>query len=89
MIYVFFFTLLIPQASDTLSTGRVLKAVVQLCFDAEDWEGLNEHIILLSKRRSQLKTVGGCGTRGIRVSSSQLPPSLQLPHTGREFEKLD
>lgn len=46
-----------PQACDTISTGRVLKAVVQLCFDAEDWEGLNEHIVLLSKRRSQLKTV--------------------------------
>lgn len=45
------------QASDTISTGHVLKAVVQLCFDAQDWDGLNEHIILLSKRRSQLKTV--------------------------------
>ena len=45
------------QATDTLSTGRVLKAVVQLCFDAQDWEGLNEHIVLLTKRRSQLKTV--------------------------------
>lgn len=45
------------QATDTISTGRVLKAVVQLCFDAEDWEGLNEYIVLLSKRRAQLKTV--------------------------------
>ena len=40
-----------------MSTGRVLKAIVQLCFDARDWEVLNDYIVLLTKRRSQLKTV--------------------------------
>ena len=45
------------QASDAPSTGRVLKAIVQLCFDTKDWEMLNEHVILLTKKRSQLKTV--------------------------------
>ena len=34
-----------------------MKAIVQLCFDANDWDMLNEHIVLLTKKRSQLKTV--------------------------------
>lgn len=38
-----------------VSTGRVLIAVVQICFDAKNWLALNEHIVMLSKRRSQLK----------------------------------
>lgn len=43
-------------AVDAVSTGRVMKAIVQLCFDAEEWNMLSEHIVLLTKRRSQLKT---------------------------------
>jgi 26S proteasome regulatory subunit N5 len=43
-------------AGDALSTGRILKAIVQLSFDLKDWDLLNEHIVLLSKRRNQLKT---------------------------------
>ena len=41
-----------------------MKAIVQLCFDAEEWEMLNEHIVLLTKRRSQLKTVSAPIWRG-------------------------
>lgn len=37
------------------STGRVLVAIVQICFEAKNWAALNEHIVLLTKRRSQLK----------------------------------
>lgn len=37
------------------STGRVLVAIVQICFEAKNWAALNEHIVLLAKRRSQLK----------------------------------
>ncbi|XP_014220791.1 26S proteasome non-ATPase regulatory subunit 12 [Trichogramma pretiosum] len=42
-------------ASDMVSTSRVLVAIVKLCFEAKNWVALNEHIVLLSKRRSQLK----------------------------------
>ena len=28
-----------------------------MCFDLQEWELLNEHIILLTKKRGQLKTV--------------------------------
>lgn len=42
-------------SSDMISTGRVLVAIVRLCFEAGQWNTLNEHIALLAKRRSQLK----------------------------------
>uniref|UniRef100_A0AAQ4PR38 26S proteasome non-ATPase regulatory subunit 12 n=1 Tax=Gasterosteus aculeatus aculeatus TaxID=481459 RepID=A0AAQ4PR38_GASAC len=42
-------------ASDMLSTSRILVAVVQMCYEAKDWDALNENIMLLTKRRSQLK----------------------------------
>lgn len=32
-------------------------AIVKMCYEAKDWDALNENIILLSKRRSQLKQV--------------------------------
>lgn len=41
--------------ADMASTGRVLVAIVQICFEAKNWAALNEHIVLLTKRRSQLK----------------------------------
>ncbi|KAH0629306.1 hypothetical protein JD844_011269, partial [Phrynosoma platyrhinos] len=44
-------------ASDMVSTSRILVAVVKMCYDAKDWDALNENIILLSKRRSQLKQI--------------------------------
>lgn len=37
------------------STSRILVAIVQICLEAKNWALLNEHIVLLSKRRSQLK----------------------------------
>ncbi|GAA6083412.1 26S proteasome non-ATPase regulatory subunit 12, partial [Tachysurus ichikawai] len=42
-------------ASDMVSTSRILVAIVQMCYEAKDWDALNENIMLLSKRRSQLK----------------------------------
>lgn len=49
------------------STSRILVAIVEICFEAKNWAALNEHIVLLSKRRSQLKQavtkmVQECGT---------------------------
>lgn len=38
-----------------VSTGKVLVAIVQICYEAKNWSVLNEHISLLAKRRSQLK----------------------------------
>ncbi|CAH2037607.1 unnamed protein product, partial [Iphiclides podalirius] len=41
--------------ADMPSTARILVAIVQICFEAKNWSALNDHIVLLSKRRSQLK----------------------------------
>lgn len=41
--------------ADMISTSRVLVAIVEICFEAKNWSALNEHIVILSKRRSQLK----------------------------------
>ena len=38
-----------------LSTSQVLVAICEICLEAKNWTALNDHIILLSKRRSQLK----------------------------------
>jgi len=41
--------------SDTHSNGRVLVLTVRLCMQAGEWDMLNEKIVELTKRRSQLK----------------------------------
>jgi len=43
------------SGADTHSTARVLVTVVQLSFEAGEWEALNERIIDLVKKRAQLK----------------------------------
>nr|CAG4645484.1 EOG090X04UV [Lynceus sp. MCZ IZ 141354] len=41
--------------ADAISTGRILVAIVQVCFEAKQYDLLNENLIALTKRRSQLK----------------------------------
>ncbi|XP_031845854.1 regulatory particle non-ATPase 5 [Nomia melanderi] len=41
--------------ADMYHTSQILVAIVQICLEAQNWAALNEHIILLSKRRSQIK----------------------------------
>jgi len=53
--------------SDMHSTSRVLITIVQLCYQAKDWNLLNEQVIVLTKKRAQLKQavakmVGECCT---------------------------
>ncbi|XP_060858523.1 26S proteasome non-ATPase regulatory subunit 12-like [Metopolophium dirhodum] len=43
------------NGSDIASTGRLLVAIVKLCFQAKEWALLNEHIFLLKNRKSQLE----------------------------------
>jgi len=43
------------SGADTHSTARVLVTIVQLCFEAKDWNQLNEKIIDMVKKRAQLK----------------------------------
>ncbi|XP_042239997.1 26S proteasome non-ATPase regulatory subunit 12-like [Homarus americanus] len=41
--------------ADAHSTSRVLVAVVEICFDAGEWNLLNETVVTLTKKRSQIK----------------------------------
>lgn len=43
------------QASDAISTKRILVKVVQLCAAHEEWEMLNDQILAFSKKHGQLK----------------------------------
>lgn len=42
-------------AADMVSCSRVLVAIVQICFEAANWNYMNEYITILVKRRSQSK----------------------------------
>ena len=42
-------------ASDTVSSGKIMVAAVQLCYESKNWEKLNDNIVLFVKKRSQLK----------------------------------
>ncbi|CAL1540617.1 unnamed protein product [Lymnaea stagnalis] len=42
-------------AADTHSTSRILVAIVKICFEAKNWDALNENIVLLTKKRGQIK----------------------------------
>jgi len=54
-------------AEDVTGTRLACTAVLDVLFDAKDWPGINEHVILLSKRRSQLKQVRSCTPSGHAV----------------------
>ncbi|XP_045214361.1 26S proteasome non-ATPase regulatory subunit 12-like [Mercenaria mercenaria] len=41
--------------ADTHSLSKVLETVVRLCFETKNWEALNENIVLLTKKRGQIK----------------------------------
>ena len=43
------------QASDAVSTRRILVKVVQLCAESNSWDVLNEEILAFSKKHGQLK----------------------------------
>lgn len=45
------------NAEDTRATSRVATTIVKFCFEAKQWDLLNEKLVQLSKRRGQLKTV--------------------------------
>lgn len=42
-------------AGDMISTGKLLVTIVQLCFEAKEWDMLNDNVVVITKKRSQLK----------------------------------
>eukprot|EP01111_Echinosteliopsis_oligospora_P004189 TRINITY_DN1666_c0_g1_i1.p2 TRINITY_DN1666_c0_g1~~TRINITY_DN1666_c0_g1_i1.p2 ORF type:complete len:189 (-),score=69.10 TRINITY_DN1666_c0_g1_i1:836-1402(-) len=45
------------NAEDPKATGKVAVAIIRLCFEAKQWDVLNERLVQLSKRRGQLRAV--------------------------------
>lgn len=45
-------------AEDVTASKAACSAILEVCHKAKDWKLLEEHIVLLSKRRGQLKQVG-------------------------------
>lgn len=43
------------KGADLASTSRLLVTIINICFEQKEWELLNEHILILTKRRNQLK----------------------------------
>ncbi|KAK6118427.1 hypothetical protein DH2020_047844 [Rehmannia glutinosa] len=43
------------QAGDVAGTRKAVTDILQLCFDAGAWKIMNDQIVLISKRRGQLK----------------------------------
>lgn len=44
-----------PKGGDTHSLSKILVTIVKLCFEKRDIKLLSENILLLTKRRSQIK----------------------------------
>jgi len=45
------------QSADVHSTTKLAEAIIQLCYEANDFNILNDVLVTISKRRGQLKTV--------------------------------
>lgn len=56
-------------AEDITGTKMACTAILTILREAGDWKGLNEHILLLAKRRSQLKQVSPPGPAGSPANS--------------------
>ena len=71
-------------AEDVTGTRMACTAVLDVLFDARDWPGINEHVILLSKRRSQLKQACSLlqSTAPHDVEGSRGKPMMLLEHFG-------
>lgn len=47
--------LIFYKGNDAVSTGKLLCCITDLCYQLKDFKALKENILLLSKRRGQLK----------------------------------
>ena len=63
------------QAADVPGTKLAVVAVVRVCFQCKAWAALNENVLLLSKRRAQLKQARPGAVCVVLLSCSPLPGS--------------
>ena len=63
-------------AEDITATKACCSAILAVCFTAKDWKLLEEQIMLLSKRRSQLKQASDHMGGSLRVLGWQIVHAL-------------
>lgn len=63
---------------DITATKLCCTAILDALFEAKEWKLLNEHILLLAKRRSQLKQVGPSWAPGCHSAEERLSGFLRL-----------
>lgn len=59
-------------SEDITSTKMCCKAILEVLYNAKDWQQLNEHILLLAKRRSQLKQVSNASDHCVGMLTAQV-----------------
>ena len=57
---------------DATATKAACVALLEVLFEAKDWKALNEHIVLLAKRRSQLKQVPAAASGALHTMRDRL-----------------
>jgi len=71
---------------DHLSTSKLAIAIIKLCFEAKQWNYLNQNLHVLSKRRAQLRTVIQDFVKEAMTYLDKIPEKeikLELLHTLR------
>lgn len=61
------------MAEDVTASKAACSAILEVCYKAKNWKLLEEHIVLLSKRRGQLKQV--------RIAQQQVCSCQPQPET--------
>ena len=64
-------------SADLAPTKRCALAILEMCFNAKDWSLLMEHVVLLSKRRAQLKQVVASMIQKVMNEYLQKTPNLE------------
>jgi 26S proteasome regulatory subunit N5 len=67
------------QASDAISTKRILVKVIELCAKSNEWQVLNEQVLVFTKKHGQLKAA----TQGMVAECWTLLESTNWEEQGR------
>jgi len=51
------------MAADVKSTSRILVHIIDMCFEQKNWDMMQEYLVILIKRRGQLKKARQKGAR--------------------------
>src|SRR5271163_2420449 len=71
------------QASDAISTKRILIKVVQLCAQADEWDVLNDQISAFTKKHGQLKAA----VQGMVAECWELLKKVEWVERGKTQER--